>query len=815
MKNVKTIKSIRTLDNSQNDNYQSKKIIKPNSRLLLAVFLISAAVLSFEISVTRISSIIFAFNYVFVIISLAILGLGCGGIFAYYKWRNQQIRILENIYNTLSFYGSLFALSVSLFIVLTTSVPFFIYSLPFFTISFMPFFFAGFIIAIIFRAFPQEIYKIYAFDLIGAAAGAILVILALNYFGGVEIVLFVSILGVITTFLFLNRNNKRRVSLKKLSSIIVIAIFCILLFLTNALFGFLGEIPSRNEPQKDLSYILANFDSEIIESRWSAFGRVDLVKYLDDDSRMSLFIDGAAGTSMYKSDGKIKDAYYKNRDIDFLEKNLIGAFPFLFLDDYEKDNMLIIGPGGGWEVLLGLTNEVRSIKGIEINKDFVEIVKDYKDYNGGIYTNFDNVDIIVGEGRNFIRNTHEKFDIIMISIPLTKSSRSVEGYSLTENYLLTAESIKDYFNHLTEEGRIIVVLHDSVEIMRFITTSLVALEKLGINNSQAMTHIYTVGEEMKPIVVLQKNPFNSGEINKRHDFMHIFGLDTAQTYLPYIEQEIYTMEHADGTTMMHYMFYDSLVALSKGEIDLGEFINTSAYDISPSSDNRPFFFDSKPGLPNNLFLLFVIVLLINSLVIITPLTFWKAKKGFIKLMLLFLLLGAGFMMIEITFFQKLNFYMGSPTISLALIIASLLVGMGVGSFLGKKIYKTQNIKRLILFSLLVFVVGTGLFFIIPLIMNNLTEASILIKALVVSILLIPLGFILGIPFPTGINLAKEMGFENSIPWLYGINGTMSVLGSILAIIISTTIGFSTSLILGTLFYLVIALIFMFGKKTTE
>jgi spermidine synthase len=813
MENIKKIKSIKPTSNSHKANHRSQEIIKSNSRLLLAIFLISASVLSFEITVTRISSIIFAFNYVFVIISLAILGLGCGGIFAYYKWRNQQIRILDNIYNTLSFYGSLFALSVSLFIVLTTSVPFFIYSLPFFAISFMPFFFAGFILAIIFRAFPQEIFKIYAFDLFGAATGAILVILALNSFGGVEIVLSISILGLITAFLFLKRNNKKRVSLKKFSTIIVIAIFCILLFLTNSLFGFLGEIPSRNEPQKDLSNILANFDSEIIESRWSAFGRVDLVKYLDDDSQMSLFIDGAAGTPMFKFDGNIDDVYYKNRDIDFLEKNRAGVFPFLFLNDDEKDNMLIIGPGGGWEVLLGLINGVGSITGVEVNKDFVEIVKEYKDYNGGIYTDFANVDILVEEGRNFIRNTQEKFDIIMISIPLTKSSRSVEGYALTENYLLTEESIKDYYNHLTEEGRILVVLHDSVEVMRFITTSLVALEKLGINSNQAMTHIYTVGEEMKPVVVLQKNPFDLDEIDKRHDLMHIFELDTTQTYLPYIEQEIENMEHADGTTMMHYMFNNSLVELSKGEIGLRELINRSAYDISPASDNRPFFFDSKPGLPNNLFLLLIIVLLVNSSVIIAPLTFWKTKKGFSKLILLFLLLGAGFMMIEITFFQKLTFYMGSPTISLAVIITSLLVGMGVGSFLGKKIYKTQNIKRLVLFSFLIFIIAIGLFFIIPFIMNNFNEAGILIKSLVVSILLIPLGFILGIPFPTGINLVKEMGLENSIPWLYGINGTMSVLGSIVAIIISTTIGFSTSLIIGALLYLTIALIFAFGKKT--
>ena len=122
----------------------------------MGVFIISASVLAFEIVITRISSIVFAYNYVFVIISFAILGLGCGGIFAFYKWRTQENRVLNNINNILSIYSSLYALSVALFIILITSVSFFIYSIPFFVVSFMPFFFAGFLLAIIFRALPQE-----------------------------------------------------------------------------------------------------------------------------------------------------------------------------------------------------------------------------------------------------------------------------------------------------------------------------------------------------------------------------------------------------------------------------------------------------------------------------------------------------------------------------------------------------------------------------------------------------------------------------------------------------------------------------------
>ncbi len=798
-------------DKTVYDNQNLNKNLMPSKRLFLAIFMISAASLSFEIIITRISSIIFTVNYAFILVSLSILGLGCGGIFAFYKLRNQKNTIYNNIYNVLSLYGSLFALSVSLFIILVTSVPFFMSSVLFFIISFIPFFISGFLLAIIFRTLPQESFKIYAFDLFGASIGVILVILALSKFSGVNIILLISMLGVFSSFLFLRRDIIKRTgskSIKIFATVAGVALFSIILLFTNITFGFLGEIPTRNEPLKELSVALNHYNSEIIETRWSTFGRVDLVKFLDDDSRMNIYIDGAAGTEMIKFDGNTKNTY---DNIGFLNNNFTGAFPFLLLEEDEKDSMLVIGSGGGREVLLGLVNEVGNIQAVEINKDFVEIVKDYREYNGGIYTDFENVDVIVAEGRDFIRNSKDKFDIIMLTVPVTKSSRSIEGYTLTENYLFTVESIKDYYNLLTEEGRMIVVMHNSAETMRFITTTLEALERLGLDKSEAMERIYTIGQEMMPLVVLKKNPFTTEESNEIHSLMHIFGLDAAQTYIPHIQQQFKDVRHEDGTTMTHYMFNNSLFELSKGNINTQDLIRSVYFNINPVTDDRPFFFDNQPGIPNNLISLLLFATVANLTFIFPSIKFFKTRKKSIKLMLLFLLLGAGFMMIEISFFQKLTFYVGSPTVSLAIILTSLLGGMSIGSFAGKKIYGGNNIKRLVLSSLLIFIIATGLFFSIPLIMDSFGQISIINKALITSLLLIPLGFILGIPFPTGINLAKEMGLEKSVPWLYGINGTMSVFGSVLALTISTTLGFTTSLMIGTLCYFAVFLIFKFGK----
>ena len=374
MEKLKNKNSGIFLSETRRDNKKGSTNFVSSKRLFMGIFIISASVLAFEIIITRISSIVFAYNYVFVVISFAILGLGCGGIFAFYKWRTQENRGLNNVNNILSFYGILYALSVALFIILITSVSFFIYIIPFFAVSFLPFFFAGFLLAIIFRALPLESFKIYAFDLLGASTGAILVVLALNKFGGVDIVLFISILGLIASFLFLKWKNKRRMSFKKISSIVAITLFCVLLLVSNILFGFLGEVPSRTEQLKELGSLLAQQDSEIADSRWSAFGRVDLVRLLEDDSAMWLFVDGTAGTVMYKFDGNIEDAYDQ---VEFREKDLIGMFPFIFLDEDEKNSMLVIGPGGGQEDLLGLVNVVDNIKEIDFltNSIFLEKLK--------------------------------------------------------------------------------------------------------------------------------------------------------------------------------------------------------------------------------------------------------------------------------------------------------------------------------------------------------------------------------------------------------------------------------------------------------
>ena len=786
----------------------------PSSRLFLGIFILSSAVVIFEIVVTRISSLVFTYNYAFMVVSLAILGLGCGGIFANYKWKNKNLINSDKIYKVLSFNCVIFSIFIIIFIILVTKLLIFTSLFLYFTIAFIPFFFAGIIFSITFQFFGWESFKLYFFDLFGAATGAIIAILFLDKLGGIDSIISISILGLIASFLFIKEYSIKAKQLKQLSSYSIIALILIILFLSNVFSGFLGEIPIRESIEKDL-YLLLNLPNsraEIVESRWSHFGRVDLVRSTIDDRVKFLFIDGAAGTPMFKFDGDLKNAY---GNLDFLSMTFSGNIPFLFMDEDEKDNMLIIGPGGGREIIIGLSNGVKNIVGVEINEDFVDIVKEYKEYNGGIYTDFDNVEIIVNEGRSYIRSIKDKFDIILITQPYTESSRSIKGYSLTENYLFTIEAVKDYLNHLTEEGRIIVVLHNTNEIMRFITTSIKALEYMNLNNAEAMDYLYTIGPEINPVLVIKKSPLTLDESQEIYKYILDLGLFSSLTYIPFIKQNNIFIKNKDGSISEQNILNGDLMSLSKGEVSLEDLVKKSSFNINPITDDRPFFFKDEKGIPKNILPILLITIIVNLLVVVFSILKARANNGnkiIIKLLLLSLLLGFGFMAIEITFFQKFILFMGSPIASLSVILGSILFGMGIGSLSGRKIIRNQKIKRLILINIIIFFTTIILFYSISPILNNFLGLNILIRALISSFILVPLGFILGIPFPTGIILAKETGVSSYITWMYGINGTMSVLGAVVTISISTIFGFQVSLILGACCYLLIAIIFAIRKR---
>ena len=779
--------------------------------LLVGIFLMSFSLLSFEITLARILSVVLSYHYVFVVVSLALLGLGVGSIFVHFF--RPQMPSGHNRFGSLALFASLLSLSIPLSVILITRIAYIESAqdniLFYAVILVIPFFFVGALLAEVFRMFPAISAKIYGADLIGAAIGSLGIIFTLNILSGTSTSFFLGLTASAAALLFATRAIRKNVKGVKISiaSSLPIASFLIVGGLLAAnLSGFYSpDVPIGINPAKQ-SYVGLRsplLQGEIIETRWSAFGRTDLVEVGTMPDLMLIYIDGTASSHMYRFSG---DFNQPGPLIDNLKAVLPGYFPFFFLQEGERDNALLIGPGGGADIFVALMGGVREVTAVEVNRDVVDIVRDYSWYNGGIYTDFDNVNVVIDEGRSFLKRQKEKYDTIIISFPYTESSRSLEGYMLTENFLFTTGSINDYLEHLTDEGRLVVTGHSQMEMFRLLSISLVALNEKGISNEAALKHIYILGSDSQNLFVLKKTPFEPTGMSSRYETMQQLGYNPTLSYLPYINEEL----------------NPSLTALGNGEIvlkDLEKAFKEQGYNISPVTDNSPFFYKFDEGMPRPVSIALWSAIIIMLLVVLLPPLYRRKRfsrrephsKGFtrnpLRSVVLFSMLGIGFMLVEISLMQRFVLFLGQPVLSMAALLFSLLVGAGIGSLYSGRLAPERIIQGIALASLLIVAFLVSYTFLLPLIFDQLLGLSLTIRLVIALGTLIPLGFLMGFPFPLGIRLLKEMEMDNHIPWMWGINGVGSVLGSVMTIVIAISFGFTEALLIGAGCYFVVFLIF--------
>jgi hypothetical protein len=800
----------------EEDNHLSKRALW---FLLVGIFLMSFSLLAFEITLTRVLSVMLSYHYVFIVISLALLGLGVGGIYIHLFRR--RIPRGPGRFGSLALFASLFSLSIPLSVIVMTRIAtssILLYCL----LLFIPFFFAGALLAEVFRMLPALSSRIYGMDLVGAATGSIGVVLTLNSLGGINSSFFLALTASIAALLIatmVRGKNAKGVIISTLSFVIVLGL------LGSSLFGSrLADIPVGTNQAKEIHQVLnePSLQGEIIETRWSAFGRTDLVAYRNDPEQMDIFIDGTAGTPMYRFNG---DADNPDSRVQSLKTSFPGYLPFLHLQEEERNNALIIGPGGGRDILLALLGGVGEITAVEVNRELVDIVREYTSYNGGIYTDFENVSLYVDEGRNFLKRQNEKYDIIMLSLPVTNTSRSLEGYALTENFIFTTDSINDYLEHLTDEGRLIVVAHDKVETLRLLSISLAALSQRGVDSEAAMEQIYIIGSGSYPVFVLKKTPFESAEIAPIHQSIHQLRYDPSSSYLPGTGPGSTNYHVEEGHFNELSTLNLSLRGINRGEIgfsDLERALEEGNLDVSPVTDDSPFFYGFEKGIPQSVSLVLWASVIMLSLVIVVPLVYWKKRayyrearpghrrglnKAPLRFAVFFTMLGIGFMLVEISAIQRFILFLGQPVLSLAVLLFSLLVGAGTGSLYSGRFASEKIVKVIAVIAMSIVALLLVYAFSLPFILGQLLGLELSIRLLATVALLTPLGFLMGFPFPLGLRLLKEVRMENYIPWMWGINGIGSVLGSAMTIIVAISFGFTEALLLGAACYFIIFLTF--------
>lgn len=768
------------------------------AHLLLNVGVLSASMLAYEILMTRIASVLLTSQSLFLILGIALLGIAAGAIADYWlahrhvghRWLSPGMLLsicALALVSAIILIDKIGALSGRMVLGLATAIPFAA---------------AGLTFAHIFRHHTQRSRQLYAADLVGAAVGALAVPFMLPTLGPVRaILLLAGVLAVTGAFQIVLRKDR----LASLASTLVAAFTLGLLFL-DLTYQVIGAIPVGADPNKDL-YRLAHLVGErvkIIDSRWSTFGRTDLVRFEDDTASMSIFVDGAAGASMLRFNGDFLDS---SASFQAATQEFGGLIPLLNLAQDQRDNALIIGPGGGRDVLLALLAQFKKITAVEINPEMVAMVRDYRKYNGGIYSDFENVDVKVAEGRNYLQRSQQKYDLIMLFMPITKSSRGVNAFAFSENYLFTKEAFADYYQHLTDEGSLLIMAHGMPEIAKMMTTALAALQTDGMGVREAMDRIFILGSEMMPLFGLKKQPLPLQESEFLHSAAHLSMFECGLSYIPGVEQQLITLPVSVATEtsvpMMNTIFLD----VATGRVTPEQLAAMAGLNLAPATDDSPFFFRYSTELPPVLQVVLLLALFVLFAVLILPANYLRrqdAGKRDVRIIwwlpLYFTAIGMGFIMLENALFQKLIFFLGDPSRSLALLLAALLLGSGAGSLVSKnfqpKVAIISGLASALIMALFAMIV-------LPL-YSVLHQASQPVLYSLAAIALILQGIPMGMMFPAGLIMAEKAYGKAGVPWMWAVNGSASVAGSALAVALAMIFGYTWSLLAAALLYVIAA-----------
>ena len=673
-------------------------------------------------------------------------------------------------------------------------------------------------IASFFQNAPERSSLLYGFDIAGGALAALAAVPLLNTMPATTAAFIVVLAAALASIILMTAESVRW-------STVLLSLIAFLLAGGGIWLAPQSILPIRNNQAKDINRILydSSGNGRIVETRWSAFGQTSLVENDQLPDEKMIYVDGAAGTSMFNFRALLNDSTLRSD----LTSNFGQFFPFYFLNENEKNSALIIGPGGGRDVLVALFGGVQSITAVEVNPDLVQIVKDYEDFNGGLYSKLPNVKVVVGEGRSFLRNTSEQYDLLMLALPVTKSSRSIDGYALTENYLFTVEAFSDYLNRLTPEGRIIFVTHGNAELYRLLGLTLKAFEERGISNQEAMNHLYVVSKHDMPALVVKKTPFEGKDMQERHAVLHQLEYDQGDYFIPFQEQAAFLLPVPDDSTstIEWRMFDQNLYHLSDGTMTMEDFAKKFPLNISPVYDDNPFFYNFDKILPSpfrQLYGLLVLGLGVVVLVVSVKKSPDQVKLGFVRpfarhpelkgFLLIFLLLGAGFMMLEIALFQKLTLYLGDPVPATSVLLFSLLLGVGAGSL--SSAWISGRLSVAVAFStVIVFALSLAYNYFLDDLLQSATPVP-----LRAGLLTGLLGIAMGVPFPLALRMLKQHGLEAFTAAMWGVNGLASLAGSIIAMIIGIEWGFTEAVIAGGGMYLTIVFLMVIlkvGKESSD
>jgi hypothetical protein len=751
----------------------------------LGVALTTLATLVLELSLTRIFSVVFYYHFAFLAISIALFGLGAGGVLSY-AVRAQG----RHLFRQLGLLASAVSLAtvVCLITVLTRSeLDSLTLALVYFT-SALPFVLAGMIVSLAISHTIQRVDRVYFFDLLGAAVGCMALVPFLNVFGGPNTVIVAAILFAVSSTMWFNLAG----SIKGRVGGVALALAFVALVALNWRDSIIDVRFAKGQELTGEQFV-----------KWNSFSRIAMAPERGS-GMMTIFIDADASTGIANFDFR-NLSERERRDLAYQGP----GFPYQLRPGGKT---LIIGPGGGWDVARALASGSRDVTGVEINPIIANTImrEHFPEYSRHLYLRPD-VHIYVEDGRSFVRRTDDRYDVIQATLVDTWASTAAGAFALSENNLYTTNAFYDYLSHLTDDGILAFTrwgFEPPRESLRLVALAKVALNRLGESNHAQHVIVVREGSAQelagwgaRDTVVISRNPFTPEDLAKAREAIR--RSDMQAVYLP--DEEI----RNPFTALLHAR-------------DPEHFYETYPYDVSPVDDNRPFFFytvqpqdllaflrgpaQSADYKINRavplLFGLMGISIAATALVLLLPPMVLGSRlprdKKTRQYLWYFVFIGAGYILIQVALIQKFVMLLGHPTYALTVIIFAMLVSSSLGSYFSRRFIAGSD-RRLLWTLLLVSALVVGLALLAP-VLNQLGIVWPLpLKIAATSLAIAPAAFVMGMPFPTGL-LRLERRYPESVRWAWALNAASSVLGSASAIFLAIYLGLSQTLIAGAFMY---------------
>lgn len=787
---------------------QASVLVSPSTRtLVFGIGLSSYAALLLELALTRLFSVVLFYHFAFLAISIALLGLGAGGVFAYLRKQRLQRIATRTLAAQLCWLNAVaipFVLEIVLHVPVSLELSW--GNLARLTVLYLaaaiPFFLTGVLFSIVFAREARSITRLYGADLLGGALACLTVVPQLNGIGGPNAIVFSAAVMALAGVVWAD-------SAKMSKRSAILAGILVLLIVVNYS-GRLIDVVYAKGMLRDKSWVEY--------ARWNAISRVEVDN--QGSGGKAIVIDADASTYIMNVEPHAWQG-------TAWQKNLMSAPPALANVLRPQGEYAIIGPGGGVDVLRAVANGSPSVTGIEINPIIATSIMRgrYADYSYHLYS-LPEVHIHVTDGRSFVRNARQDFDVVQMTLVDTWASTAAGAFALSENSLYTVDAFREYFEHLKPDGMIAVTrweFQQPREALRVVSVATEALHQMGVADSAKHFIIVSNGEldeDGIPVVVLaKKSPFTPDEEAKVQAHVEDHG-DLVVLYTPSAPAK---------------NAFSALIARN----DPQAFARDYPYNVAPVDDNAPFFFFTlktdqilhdgglQRGIDWKVNLGVVVLAGVFVISIAAVLAFlilpMAIRGGGVQRSLplfYFVAVGLGYILVEISCIQRFVLFLGHPTYALTVVIFLLLLSSGAGSLLSPRWLPSTRRGWIPLAVLVVAIAVTTVA--LPRLLSALIGLPFLVKLGVCAIVLGPLGLVMGMPFPTGLRTiankdelelpVSELGElagaeDNGVEWAWAMNAASSVLGSVLAMVIAIRFGLNVTLATGAGAYAMALLLF--------